>query len=339
MVQSGISSILLIKPGAMGDLLHLTPTIRGLRKRFPNARIDIMVGNAASIDLFRHHPDITNVLVYNRLDEHRSLKALLALWQQIRSNSYNLVINFQRSNLKTWFLASAALPCKILVYNKTRKPVIHAVFDHLKTVEPLGIISEADGLDLYITEEHRRFAVALFEASGVNKRRIVAFNPGASNLIKCWSTAQFAALGNRLVDEIGAEVVIVGGWLERNLAKEISAGMNHKPINLVEKTSMLQLGAVLSMCSLLVSGDTGPMHMATAVGTPVVALFGAIDPRRTGPVGNGHIIISHPEVACVHCKANKCDNPNYLECMELITVDEVFETVRTMLDSREQNPS
>lgn len=324
-------NILIIKPGAMGDLLHLTPTIRELRKRFPQARIDILVGNSASVDLFRHHPDITDILVYDRHTDHRSFKALFTLWKQIRSRTYDMVINFQRSNLRTWFLASAALPCRIMVYNKTRTQVIHAVMDHLKTVKPLGIHPDGDKLDLYLAHEDRQHATALFKSNSFDGRPIVALNPGASNLIKCWSTRQFAALGDRMVNELGVEVVLVGGRGEQELAQDICARMHNKPLNFVNKTSMLQLGAVLSNCALLVSGDTGPMHMATAVGTPVVALFGAIDPQRTGPVGKGNRVISHPEISCVPCNSKKCHNPRYLVCMERIPVDEVFVAVEQML--------
>jgi len=269
--------------------------------------------------------------VYDRRGEHRSFNALLSLWRRIRSRSYDLVINFQRSNLKTWFLTTAALPCRILVYHKTRSRVVHAVRDHLKTVEPLGISPDGDELDLYLAEEHRSYAAALFASHGFDKRPVIALNPGASNLIKCWSTPQFASLGDRLADELGVGVIVVGGRGERELAHDICTRMHHTPLNLVEKTSMLQLGAVISNCALLVSGDTGPLHMATAVGTPVVALFGAIDPQRTGPVGEGHRVIRHPEIYCVPCNAKKCHNPHYLECMERISVDEVFAAVKQML--------
>jgi lipopolysaccharide heptosyltransferase II len=332
-------NILIIKPGAMGDLLHLTPTIRALRARFPTARIDIMVGNAASVDLFRHHPDIADVLVYDQRGEHRSFSSLISLWRQIRSRSYDLIINFQRSNLKTWFLTSAALPCRILVYHKTRTTVIHAVRDHLKTIEPLGISLVGDELDLYLSKESRAYAAHIFESHGLDNRSVVAFNPGASNVIKCWSTIQFAALGDRLIDEMGVKVVVVGGGGERLLAQDICAKMQNKPLNLVEKTTMLQLGAVLSRCTLLVSGDTGPMHMATAVGTPVIALFGAIDPHRTGPVGTGHRVVRHADISCVPCNAKKCNNPRYLECMERISVDEVFSAVAHMLAKRKPEVS
>jgi lipopolysaccharide heptosyltransferase II len=327
-------NILIIKPGAMGDLLQLTPTIRGLRKRFPQARIDIMVGNRASIDLFRHHPDIADVLVYDRHGEHRSFKALLSLWKQIRSRSYNLVINFQRSNLKTWFLTSAALPCRILVYHKTRTRVIHAVLDHLKTVKPLGIYPDGDKLDLYLAEEHRSYATALFESHGLDKLPVVALNPGASHPVNRWSTAQFAALADRISNELNAAAIIVGGGGDTPLAHDIDRLSSSHPLVLTGTTTLLQLGAVLEKSALLISGDTGPMHMATAVQTPVIALFGAADPARTGPTGNGNKVLQAVDLACVPCRSRKCNNSNNMECMERITVNDVFEATKEMLAQR-----
>lgn len=327
-------NILIIKPGAMGDLLQLTPTIRALHRRFPHARIDIMVGNTASADLFRHHPDITDIIVYNRHAEHRSFKTLLSLWQLIRSRSYDLVINFQRSNLKTWFLTSAALPCSILTYHKTRARVIHAVTDHLKTVEPLGISPDGEELDLYLSPDDRQHATALFEAHNLDKHPVVAINPGASHPVNRWSTAQFAALSDRVSNELNAAVIIVGGGSDTKLANEIDRRCSSHPIILTGTTTMLQLGAVLEKSALLVSGDTGPMHMATAVRTPVIALFGAADPERTGPVGAGNRVIKANTLACVPCRSRKCSNTIKMECMELITVDEVFEAVRKILHQR-----
>jgi ADP-heptose:LPS heptosyltransferase len=111
----------------------------------------------------------------------------------------------------------------------------------------------------------------------------------------------------------------------------ICSGMSRHPLDMVGRTSMSQLGAILQKCALLVSGDTGPMHMATAVRTPVLALFGAIDPDRTGPVGQGHAIIQRREIPCVPCNAKTCVNSRHLACMEDISVEEVFRTVVGML--------
>ena len=325
-------NILIIKPGAVGDLLQLTPAIRALKKRFPAARITLLVGNTATADMFRHDPWLHDVVVFDRRGEHRTLSAKLKLWQRLRAGRFDLVVNYQRSNLKAWLLAAAAFPCRVLVYEKARGRVVHAVVNHLETLAPLGISPTSDpNLELYPGEEDERFAEEVFRGNVREGQPVVALNPGASNRIKCWSPAQFAALGDRLVRELDARVVVVGSAGERDLAEAIVSRMAQPSLNLVGKTSLLQLGAVLKRCDLLVSGDTGPLHMATAVRTPVVALFGAIEPRRTGPVGEGHVVVRHPEIPCVPCNAKKCTNQEYLACMERISPDEVFRVVEALL--------
>jgi ADP-heptose:LPS heptosyltransferase len=160
---------------------------------------------------------------------------------------------------------------------------------------------------------------------------VVALNPGASHPVNRWNSDSFAVLARRLVQEFQAEVILIGGGVEVNLSRKIVEQCGVKVLDLTGKTDVLGLGGVLQACSLLVSGDTGPMHMATAVGTPVVALFGAADPARTGPVGPGHRVIQAHGVACVPCRSRTCDNRKYLECMEAITVDEVLLAVGGLL--------
>jgi lipopolysaccharide heptosyltransferase II len=332
-MASKITSILIVKPGAMGDLLHLTPSIRALKERFPQARISILVGSLMSAALFENNPLVHDTVIFDKRGEHRSISSLLKLWKELRKRRFDLVINYQRSNLKGWFLASAAFFCRVLIYHKARKRGIHAVVNHLETLAPLGIdpLTADQRLEFYPGREAELNAEQMLGAAGLQGKPVVALNPGASFRIKCWSPERLSALGERLGKELGAGVVIVGGGGERDLAEEISSALSRPPLDLVGRTDLLQLGAVLQKCDLLVSGDTGPMHMATAVGTPVIALFGAIDPDRTGPVGEGHTVIRHREITCVPCNAKSCANSRYLACMEEISVDEVFTAVANML--------
>jgi lipopolysaccharide heptosyltransferase II len=329
-------NILIIKPGAVGDLLQLTPVMRELNRRFPGAGITLLVGSKASATMFLHNPHVRETLVFDRKGEHASLSGFLGLRRRIRRGGYDLVINFQRSNLKAWLLASAAFPCRVLVYRKARGRTVHAVVNHLETLAPLGIepLSVDPTLRLYLGAEEDSFAEEVFRGAGFSGKTVIALNAGASNRIKCWSPERFAELANRLVNEMGAGIVLVGAGFERDLAERIRAGMTGEPVDLVGKTTLLQLGAVLSRCDLLVSGDTGPLHMATAVKTPVAALFGAIEPLRTGPVGEGNRVIRHEEIPCVPCNGRSCTNTIYLECMEKITSAEVYETVAAMLEER-----
>jgi ADP-heptose:LPS heptosyltransferase len=147
-----------------------------------------------------------------------------------------------------------------------------------------------------------------------------------------WSPRSFARLADLLTEKLGVSVVLVGGREDREIADEISGQSDSRPRVLAGETDLLQLGAVLKQCRLLVSGDTGPMHMATAVGTRVLALFGAADPDRTGPVGRGHRVIQAGGVECGPCRSRRCASAAFLECMEKITADEVFRVAASMLD-------
>jgi ADP-heptose:LPS heptosyltransferase len=328
-----IKSILVIKPGAIGDLLQITPTIRELKRIIPGAKITIMVGIDGTIPLFTHNPHVAEVLTYDRKGRHKSFAAFSKLLWQIFTTRYDVVINYQRSSIGTWLITLAALPLKVLVYHKTRTRRVHAVLNHLETIRPLGVEVQLvnPDLELYIPTEDDLRAEKMILEGGLSGKPLIALNPGASSTIKCWPPHKFSKLVVRLQEELKAAVVVVGGPGEGHLYDAMAQGLIQPPLNLIGKTSLLTLGAILKHCVTLVSGDTGPLHLATAVGTPVIALFGAIDPERTGPIGAGHIVVRHQEIPCVPCNAKKCVNPVYLECMEKIEVDEVFDIIAAMI--------
>ena len=327
-------NVLLIKPGAIGDLLQLTPVIRALKQRLPQSRITILVGSRGSVDLFRHHPQVDEVLIYDKRGAHRSWRALAGLWAELRQRRFDLVVNLQRSNLKAWLLATAAFPCRVLVYHRAKGRTVHAVLNHLEAVAPLGIdpLAVDPQQELYPGVEDEQWADELCQREGLTGRLMVALNLGASHPVNRWPVEHFALLAERLTRELGAAVLLVGGNDDRELAAGVMARCTQPVVDLVGQTSLLQLGALLKLCRAMVSGDTGPMHLATAVGTPVVALFGAADPARTGPVGGGHLVLQARDVACVPCRSRQCRHTPYLECMERLSVDEVLAAVRELAD-------
>lgn len=326
-------NILIIKPGAIGDLLQITPVIRALHGKYPLARISLLVSSGVTASLFSYNPLVHETIIFDKRGEHRSLFALFRLRQRLRQGRYDLVLNFQRSNLKAWFLASAAFPCRVLVYQKARNRTVHAVVNHLETLAPLGIdLSEAGHeLELRTGTEAKRFVDELFAEEGLAGVPLIAINPGASHRVNRWSTERFASLADTLAERLRARVLIVGGGEDVGLASEIASRCASSPLLLTGRTDLLQLGALLKRCQFLVTGDTGPMHIATAVGTKVIALFGAADPARTGPVGEGHIVLQVGGLVCVPCRSRSCKHTPYLECMSLITVDEVMRAVERVL--------
>ncbi len=318
--------ILVIKPGAVGDLLQMTPVFRAIKRYGPSSKTTLVVGSESTAALFRHDPAVDRIIVFDR-----KRHSLVVLWKELRKERFDLVLNFQRSNLRTWFLISAAFPCRVLVYHKTRTRIVHAVVNYLETLSPLGIPSTDTDLALCLDAENRSFAAGIFRSNGLEDHPVIALNPGATHAVNRWPMSLFAALADRIHEELRVPAIIIGGPDDRMLADEIIARSRTKPISLAGKTTLLQLGAVLEQCAVLVSGDTGPMHMATAVGTPVVALFGAADPARTGPIGTGHRVIQADDSACVPCRSRKCANPILLECMEKIDVRDVLQAVEAVM--------
>lgn len=330
-MQPEYRNILIIKPGALGDLLQMTPVFRHLRQYCPAAKITLMVGSDMTADLFRHSPLVDEVVVYDRWKRHRTWRPLLALRRELARKPFDLVINFQRSNLRGWVLASAAFPCRVLIYHKSRQRSVHAVENHLATLRPLGFpLDEEPLLEMSLGQEDEEFADRIFRDSRLAGKTVVALNPGASTPDKCWPTELFGRLGDLLLGDPHVAVLLVGAPHERPLADEILAFMGAEPVDCVGETTPRQLGAVLKRCSVVVSGDTGPLHMATAVGTPVVGLFGPTDPARTGPVGPGHVVLRHPEVECVPCRSARCRKGETV-CMRAITPEEVAASVHRLL--------
>jgi len=329
---TSMDNILIIKPGAIGDLLQLTPVLRALKTRHPRSRISLLVGSSATAALFQYNPHVSETLVFDK-QRRRSFTTLLKLWRHVHRAKYDLVINFQRSNLKAWFLASAALPSRVLVYRKSRDSAIHVVENYMKTVEDLGISSQDRRLELFVGKNDELFAEELFTRNNWPGKPVIALNPGASHPVNRWAADRFAALADIVANRLSAKVIIIGGKEDLSLAEAIAGKTKIKPLVLTGKATLLQLGAVLKRCELLVSGDTGPLHLATAVGTRVVALFGAADPARTGPVGTGHRVMQARAVTCVPCRSRSCGNRANLECMDAISAQEVFQAIAEMLAS------
>lgn len=330
-MNAKVSNILIIKPGAIGDLLHMTPVIRALKGIYPDASITIMVSSRVTALLFADNPMVDEVVIFDKKGEQKSWGGVFKLWKRLRPKRFDLVLNYQRSNLKGWALVTAAIPCRVLVYHKTRGRVIHAIVDHLRPLACLGIDPErADrSLDFFPSQADTDYAERFVRDNGLEGRRLVAFNPGTSSENKCWPIERYAELGDRLTGR-GVAVVVVGSRDEAPLAAAIRAGMKEQVYDLCG-CSLGELAALLKHCEFLVTGDTGPMHIAAAVGTRNLALYGPISPVRSGPVGEGHRIVIHDELDCCPCNSFKCSNKEFRLCMERITVDEADKVAAEML--------
>ncbi|RLB07542.1 MAG: lipopolysaccharide heptosyltransferase II, partial [Deltaproteobacteria bacterium] len=169
---------------------------------------------------------------------------------------------------------------------------------------------------------------------GLGEKLLIGFNPGATyGDAKCWPPGRFVELGRKLIEDYDASIIIFGSRTPKEMALNtaIAQGIGEGCLNLSGKTSLLQLASLLRQCKLLVTNDTGTMHLAAAVGTQVVAIFGPTDPRATSPLGEGHVVV-RKEVPCSPCLKRVC--PEDHRCMKLIEVEEVCEVIRAKLIKR-----
>jgi lipopolysaccharide heptosyltransferase II len=169
--------------------------------------------------------------------------------------------------------------------------------------------------------------------NGLGRNPLVAINPIAKWDTKLWDADRFGVLADQLRESLNCDIVFTGGPEDRSVIEEISKTMRKRPVNFAGVTSLKDLACLYTRCSLLVTTDTGPMHMAAAMGRPTVALFGPTAPHRTGPYGKGHKVIT-ADVECRPCFRKKCED---MRCMKEITVNRVYEGVMTLLKQERED--
>ncbi len=325
--------VLFFKPGAIGDLLHTLPALKALRKKFVAAHITVVVSPGLD-SLFQGMPVADRVQVFDKAKLKSSLKDFIEFALSLRGQHYDLFIDLQPS-LRSMVLRRLSGARNVLVYRKQKTMVgarrLHAAENFLETLRPLGVDISVDGIELQLANEVITNIDRFLAARNINERPLIALNcgVGAARPARNWFPERFASLADRLIDELGAQVIFVGGNEDQELVRRVLADMKNAAVSAAGDLSIPESAALLARCRCLVSSDTGPLHLAAAIQTPVVGLFGSTDPRRTGPVGRGHQVIIK-DLACIPCEKKNCPLGTRA-CMADITVDEVFKAVGRVL--------
>ncbi|MGP7978299.1 MAG: lipopolysaccharide heptosyltransferase II [Desulfobaccales bacterium] len=320
---------LIIKLSSLGDVLHALPTLESLRAAHPLARITWLV-EAAYAPLLDKHPALDQVWVAPRLRPGEILSganpALLAgLLRRLRTSRFDVVIDLQGLLKSAVWVALARSPRK-LGYDRTRElsylalnerlapfdPEAHAIYRYLHLARHLGAPADPPRLRLGLGAG-TAVSHLLPEGFAEGRRPLVVLHPGARWPSKQWPAAAWARLGDRLGSDrgLGLRVAITGSAADGGLAAEILQRLEGPALNLAGRTSLAELAALLRQAALLVTPDTGAMHLAAALGTRVVALFGPTAPWRTGPYGDGHAVL-RLGLDCSPCFKRRCPAPRCL---------------------------
>jgi len=336
--------ILVARTDRIGDVLLSTPVFEVLRQSYPNAYIAALVSPYAQ-DIVRGNPFIDEVIVYDKDGLHKSIRSSIKFSLWLKSQRFDLALilhPINRMHLITYF---AGIPQRI---GYDRKLSLFLT-DKIKHTKQLGQKHEMEyALDLvrYLGIEPKKVSLympvsrmsqekvqqLLINAGISNDDKILAIHPSASCPSKIWPAGRFAEVCDALVEKYAFKVLVVASSKDYALAQQVVKDMKHQAINLAGKTSVGELAALLKRSSLFISNDSGPVHIAWAVGTPVIAIFGrnqkGLSPLRWGPRGLKDRIL-HKQVGCIECLAHNCKK-DYL-CLKSINTAEVIQAAEDIL--------
>lgn len=336
--------ILLVRLSALGDCLHAVPLLGALRAQLPEVRIGWAI-QRGGYELLRGHPDVHRFHLFPRKAGLGLPRALAAFRSELREEPYDAVIDVQ--GLFKSGLAAALSGARLRVglggvasregngmfVNRQVEPQSkHVVDRNLELLRGLGLdVPERVTWPMPEypwSEPLERF----LDSAGTERGRYVVLNPGTTWQTKHWPVEHFATLAQRLVDELGCSVVLTWGtdserWL-CEVVKEAAPAASVAP-----PTSLRELAALLGGARLMVANDTGPLHLAVALGVPTLGLFGATDGERTGPYGSAHRTLSlKPPLDCQPCHRKECARRD-LACLHRLDVDLVYDVCRQRLDA------
>ena len=336
----GAPRLLVIKISAIGDAILAIPSFAALKKKWPISKIVCLVGKEAR-EVFQRCPYIDELLVCDFKEKDKGLRRLVALAKKLMQRRFDAVIDFQ-NNKKSHFLSYATFAARRYGYNngkfsfflnRTVKQVaepIGPVQHQFRILDMLGISYQGEKLELWPSSEDEKFAKEFFQQYWLGQGRLIGINIGTSPRwpSKQWLMKNFAKLCDQLAKR-DYRVLLTGSPADALFAKSILDHANTKPMCAVAQTTLMQLACLIQKCDVYVTGDSAPMHLAAAMRTPFVALFGSTDSRWHLPPAERCAVLQKKE--CPPCYKGVCPKGHPI-CMERISVDEVLGAVEWLLE-------
>ncbi len=347
-VAESINRILVIQTAFIGDAILTLPLIQVLKLNYPQSLIDVIVVPRTA-EIFANHSAISKIIQYDKRGRDRGLKGLWRLRTKLNAENYDLIIvphRSLRSALLAWLLKPTIsigfdrsvgrwLFKKIVYYN----PSDHEIERNLALLSPLKLPAVATGLPrLYPSNQDMQIIDSLLRDIGLNRyKNILAVAPGTIWNTKRWPADRFAAVCEQIASE-NISIVLIGGKEDEALCKEVMEIVQTKNVfSTAGKLSLLQSAELIRRCKVLISNDSAPMHLAVAVGTPVIAIFGATVPEfGFAPRGPCDIVIETDGLQCRPCSIHgedRCPIKTF-ECMLSITPEVVVDKVKLFLESK-----
>ncbi|HTL31173.1 MAG TPA: lipopolysaccharide heptosyltransferase I [Tepidisphaeraceae bacterium] len=328
--------ILIVKPSALGDIVHTLPVLSLLRRRWPGAHISWLI-NPGFAGLIDQHPQINEVILFERrrfAQSWRNASAARGLFQftrSLREGKFDLVMDLQGLFRSGWFTARTRAPVRVgfanarelahLFYThrvQVGSPEQHAVERYLKMAEFIGAGREPVEFH-FATSDADRASIA---AKLGDIERYAVLMPGTNWQTKRWPIEHFAAIVEPLKKKFGLDSIVAGGPDAAELAARMPGTRN-----LVGQTNLRELTALFERAALVIANDSGPMHIAAALGRPLVTPYGPTNPVRTGPFGRMDTVI-RLDLPCSPCYSRTCSHQS---CLKWLTIEPVIELAQEQM--------
>ncbi len=341
-MAENLKNILIIKPSSLGDIVHALPALSALRRTFPDANISWLV-RPEFAQLIENHPHLNDVILFDRKFlgkawyNRRAFAKLLSLIKQLRRHKFDAVIDLQglfrtaalaqlTGCKKRFGMATAREFGHIFYTHKVSQDqdCIHVVDYYLKVIKAVGVCD----LTAEFIFPHDAAAAdsvnRLLAEHNVEPSNYAVFIPGSAQRDKCWPVERFAALADKISNEFGLSVVATGTQSEKDIAEELKMIANVPVANLAGRTNLGDLTALLKGAKLVLSNDTGPGHIAAALGAPLALIFGWANPVRIFPYGRSDCVVA---VEAFSRDPEQLRSPDPKHDVTAITVEQVYHKI------------
>lgn len=328
----------------MGDVILSLPAIRAVRKAFPGAYIAVMVQPRMD-DLLKGNPHIDEVIVYDKNKKQKGIFNNISFIKQLRSKRFDTALILHTTKRINLICFLTGIPKRIgyargkadflltdkIAYTKKLGEKHEAEYS-LDILRYLGIEPEFSLPFIYVRNDDEKKADVLLKSLNIGRgEKFAVLHPGASCVSKMWPLENFAKAGDMLIEYLKIKVMINLAPDQAALGEKVRGMMSNKPVFFCDPTTLGVLAALFKKASLVISNDSGPVHVASGVGTPVISIFGrnqkGLSPVRWRPLGDKAIAI-HKDVGCTDCLAHDCKK-DFL-CLREITVEEVFNEAKNI---------
>ncbi len=336
---------LIIQTAFLGDVVLTLPLVQKFKREYPECLIDVVVIPRCE-GILRNHPDIHELIIYDKRKNEKGISGVLKKAKELREKSYDIAFVPHRSVRSAALARLANIPRRVsfstssgrwmftdvVLYNQEQ----HEVVRNLQLLQPIGIHTEEKILpNLYPSEKDIQTVNSLFHEHLLTHERVIAIAPGTVWNTKRWLPERFAELSSNIIAR-GWIVLLVGGKEDETLAEEILQAVDSERIvSSIGKLTILQSTELIRRCAVLVTNDSAPMHLAVAMQTPVVAIFGATIPEfGFGPLGARDVVLETKGLECRPCGIHggkECPIKTF-ECMKSITVSMVENEVLKLLE-------